>query len=108
MLYAVFFAFDFTRDLNPIAGLTTFVFASFGMVAPVQGGIGAWHFMAIEALSLYGVAYENGVIFAFVAHSTSTIMIILVGLISMMILPFINRREDIDKSQTQQNETIQD
>lgn len=107
MLYAVFFAFDFTRDLNPIAGLTTFVFASFGMVAPVQGGIGAWHFMAIEALALYGVAYENGVIFAFVAHSSSTVMIILVGLISMMILPFINRRNDIEEIENQQNETIQ-
>ena len=108
MLYAIFFAFDFTRDLNPIAGLTTFVFASFGMVAPVQGGIGAWHFMAIEALSLYGVAYENGVIFAFVAHASSTVMIILVGLISMMILPFINRRDDVEEeSETEQNKIIQ-
>lgn len=106
MLYAVFFAFDFTGDLNPIAGLTTFVFASFGMVAPVQGGIGAWHFMAIEALSLYGVAYENGVIFAFVAHASSTVMIILVGLISMLILPFINRREDIADNEPSQETTI--
>ena len=96
MLYAIFFAFDFTKELNPIAGLTTFVLASFGMVAPVQGGIGAWHFMAVEALTLYGVAYENGVIFAFVAHTSSTVMIILVGIISMLILPFINRREDIE------------
>lgn len=108
MLYAIFFAFDFTRDLNPIAGLTTFVFASFGMVAPVQGGIGAWHFMAIEALSLYGVAFENGVIFAFVAHASSTVMIILVGLISMLILPFINRRDDLDNNGLQQFETVQD
>ena len=106
MLYAVFFAFDFTSDLNPIAGLTTFVFASFGMVAPVQGGIGAWHFMAIEALSLYGVAYENGVIFAFVAHASSTVMIILVGLISMLILPFINRREDIADNEPSHETTI--
>ena len=68
MLYVVFFAFDFTSNLNPIAGLTTFVLASFGMVAPVQGGIGAWHFMAKEALALYGIANENGIIFAFVAH----------------------------------------
>lgn len=96
MLYVTFFAFDFTSELNPIAGLTTFVLASFGMVAPVQGGIGAWHFMAIEALTLYGVAYENGVIFAFVAHSSSMVIIIIIGLISMLILPFINRREDIE------------
>ena len=96
MLYSIFFAFDFTNHLNPIAGLTTFVFASFGMVAPVQGGLGAWHFMAIEALSLYGVAYENGVIFAFVAHTSMMVMIIAIGIISMLVLPFINRRDDIE------------
>jgi uncharacterized membrane protein YbhN (UPF0104 family) len=106
MLYSIFFAFDFTSNLNPIAGLTTFVFASFGMVAPVQGGIGAWHFMAIEALSLYGVVYENGVIFAFVAHSSMTVMIILIGLISMLVLPFINRREDISEDKIYQKTTI--
>lgn len=95
MLYAVFFSFDFTSSLTPVAALTTFVMASFGMVAPVQGGIGAWHFMAIEALMLYGVANENAVIFAFVAHASTTVMLILVGLISLLILPFINRRNDI-------------
>jgi hypothetical protein len=97
MLYSIFFAFDFTRELNPVAGLTTFVFASFGMVAPVQGGIGAWHFMAIEGLRLYGVAYENGVIFAFVSHTSMTVMIIAIGLISMLVLPFINRRDDVEE-----------
>lgn len=96
MLYVVFFAFDFTSDLNPIAGLTTFVLASFGMVAPVQGGIGAWHFMAKEALSLYGIANENGIIFAFVAHSSMTLMIIIIGIISLLVLPFINRRNDVE------------
>lgn len=94
MLYVIFFAFDFTQHLSPIAGLTTFVLASFGMVAPVQGGIGAWHFMAKEALSLYGVANENGIIFAFVAHSSMTAMIIIIGIISVLILPFINRRNE--------------
>jgi len=94
MLYAIFFAFNFTSHLGPIAGLTTFVLASFGMVAPVQGGIGAWHFMAIEALSLYGVARENGIIFAFVAHTSMTAMIIIIGIISLLVLPFINRRKD--------------
>ena len=101
MLYAVFFAFDFTSGLNPIAGLTTFVLASFGMVAPVQGGIGAWHFMAKEALSLYGVANENGIIFAFVAHTSMTAMIILIGIISLMVLPFINRRSEIMEPELQ-------
>jgi len=97
MLYVVFFAFDFTSNLNPIAGLTTFVLASFGMVAPVQGGIGAWHFMAKEALALYGIANENGIIFAFVAHTSMTAMIILIGAISVLILPFINRKTEVEE-----------
>lgn len=96
MLYAIFFAFDFTSHLGPIAGLTTFVLASFGMVAPVQGGMGAWHFMAIEGLLLYGIPKENGIIFAFVAHASSTLMIILIGLLSFLVLPFINRRNDVE------------
>jgi len=100
MLYVTFFAFDFTRGLNPIAGLTTFVIASFGMVAPVQGGIGAWHFMATEALLLYGVPRENGVIFAFVSHTSTTSMIIIIGLISLLVLPFINRRNTYPEKET--------
>ncbi|MBN2636475.1 MAG: flippase-like domain-containing protein [Prolixibacteraceae bacterium] len=95
MFYSIFFSFDFTKVLGPIAGLTTFVLASFGMVAPVQGGIGPWHFMATEGLKLYGVPFEDGVIFAFVAHTSMTLMIIIIGLISMMILPFLNRRKAI-------------
>lgn len=102
MLYVIFFAFEFTSDLNPIAGLTTFVLASFGMVAPVQGGIGAWHFMAKEALSLYGVANENGIIFAFVAHSSMTAMIIIIGVISLFVLPFINRRNEVSEKNKKQ------
>ena len=103
MLYVIFFAFDFTSDLSPIAGLTTFVLASFGMVAPVQGGIGAWHFMAKEALSLYGVANENGIIFAFVAHTSMTAMIIVIGIISISALPFINQRNDVPEDESKTN-----
>ncbi len=99
MLYLVFFSFGFTSHLGPIAGLTTFVLASFGMVAPVQGGMGTWHFMVKEALSLYGVANENGIIFAFVAHSSMTLMLIVVGLISLLVLPFINRRDDVEEAE---------
>lgn len=92
MLYVVFFAFGFTSHLSAMAALTTFVLGSFGMVAPVQGGIGAWHFMVIQALIVYGVSKANGVVFAFLAHSSMTGMLILLGLISLLILPFINRR----------------
>lgn len=94
MLYCVFFSFEFTSHLTPLAGLTIFVLGSFGMVAPVQGGIGAWHFMVIEGLSLYGIDKADGKVFALVAHGSTTIMLIVFGLISLLVLPFINERND--------------
>lgn len=94
MTYLVFFSFGFTSHLHPLAGLTVFVLGSFGMVAPVQGGIGAWHFMVIEGLALYGVDKGDGKVFALLAHGTTTVMLIVLGLIGMLVLPFINERDD--------------
>lgn len=100
MTYLIFFSFGFTSHLGPLAGLTVFVLGSFGMVAPVQGGIGAWHFMVIEGLALYGVDKADGKVFALLAHGTSTIMLIVLGLIGLIVLPFVNEREDVlEKSQ---------
>jgi glycosyltransferase 2 family protein len=91
MLYSMFFSLGFTRHLSPEAGLTTFTMTSFSMVAPVQGGIGAWHFMAEKALSLYGVESADGKLFALLAHSSTNIFIIIVGAICLIILPVVNR-----------------
>lgn len=98
MLYVVFFSFGFTSNLPALAGLTVFVLGSFGMVAPVQGGIGAWHFMVIEGLTLYGVGKADGKVFALVAHGSMTILLIVLGLISLLVLPFVNEREEAGNS----------
>lgn len=102
MLYCVFFAFGFTSHLTPLAGLTVFVFGSFGMVAPVQGGIGAWHFMIIEALALYGVDRGDGKVFALLAHGSTTVMLIVLGLIGLLALPFVNEREEESSEKSSQ------
>ncbi len=94
MTYLVFFSFGFTSHLPPLAGLTVFVLGSFGMVAPVQGGIGAWHFMVIEGLALYGVDKADGKVYALLAHGSTTIMLIVLGLIALLVLPFINERNE--------------
>lgn len=94
MFYCVFFAFGFTSQIGPLAALTVFVLGSFGMVAPVQGGIGAWHFMVIEGLALYGVDRADGKVFALLAHGSTTIMLIILGLISLIVLPFVNELDE--------------
>lgn len=92
MMYVMFFAFDFTSHLSWLVGLTVFVFGTYGMVAPVQGGIGAWHFMVIQGLIIYGIPKEDGLIFAFLTHGSMNAMIIIVGLISVLLLPIVNKK----------------
>jgi glycosyltransferase 2 family protein len=91
MMYVSFFAFSYTTHLPPVAGLTLFVFGTLGMVAPVQGGIGPWHFMVITGLTAYGIGSIEAGIFALVVHGALNIMIVVFGLLSMLALPFVNK-----------------
>ena len=101
MTYICFFSFGFTSNLPALAGLTVFVMSAFGMVAPVQGGFGAWHFMVIGTLLVYlpGVAnIENmSKSFALVVHGAQTAMIIIVGALSVIALPIANRKTVVEK-----------
>jgi uncharacterized protein (TIRG00374 family) len=94
MFYVTFFSLNITKDLGPLAALTTFVMASFGMLAPSQGGIGAWHFMAATTLGLFGVDFSDGKFFAFLSHTSTNALIIILGAICLIILPIVNRKYD--------------
>lgn len=101
MIYVVFQSFEFTKHLSLMTGLTVFVMSSLGMVAPSPGGIGTWHFMAIETLILYGVQrYPDANAFAFAAHGAMTLFVLLLGLISIVLLPIVNnsRKFNLDSN----------
>lgn len=93
MIYIVFWSFDFTKNLSLITGLTVFVMSAFGMVAPSPGGMGTWHFMVIETLYVYGVDKADGYAFAIASHESMTIMMIVVGVASVILLPVFNRKK---------------
>lgn len=99
MTYLCFFSFGFTSQLPALAGLTVFVMGAFGMVAPVQGGMGAWHFMVIGTLVTYLPNLNNidslARSFAFVVHGAQTGMIIIVGSLSVIALPFVNKKNKL-------------
>ncbi len=96
MIYVAFFAFDFTSHLSLLAGLTVFVLASFGMVFPSPGGMGSWHFMAIEALKLYGIpADPYGRTFAFAAHESQMLMLLVAGFFSLFAISLIKNKTTI-------------
>lgn len=93
MLYVCFKSFDFTQHLSMLAALAVFIMATIGIVIPSPGGIGTWHFLAIETLFVYGIQKNpDGNAFAIAAHESSMIGILIVGLICLILLPIINNK----------------
>lgn len=93
MLYTAFFSMDDTSSLSMKAGLTILITGSLGMLAPIQGGLGAWHFMVIQTLMLYGVTEESAGNFALVVHSSQNLLVVVMGLMACIVLPLFNRRK---------------
>jgi uncharacterized protein (TIRG00374 family) len=92
MLYVIFLAFGPTSHLSIQTGMITFMMGGLAMLAPVQGGIGPWHFMVYETLFIYGIPKADGKIFALIAHASTNLIYLILGLLAFAILPLINAR----------------
>lgn len=87
-----FEAFQPTAELSWRSGLTVFVFGSWGVVVPSPGGMGTFHFMAQQALGIYGVSGDDGFSWANISFFAVNIATnIVFGLISLLLLPVLNR-----------------
>jgi glycosyltransferase 2 family protein len=86
MTYLVFFSIPATSNLGWVDGVFILVVGTFGMVAPVQGGIGAYHWMVSLGLTLYSIPREDGLVFATLSHSSQSLFAVLLGALSLMIL----------------------
>lgn len=95
MLYVSFFCFDFSSNLGIGVALTAFVTSCYGMVAPVQGGIGAWHFMVIASMMLFlpdtPEMQANTRTFAFLTHGSMTMLYIVLGTLCLATMPLYNK-----------------
>ena len=87
MIYLPFFSFEATSHLNFEDALTVMSIGSLGIVAPVPGGIGTYHFIVKAILfELYGVDQASAASFATITHAAQTLMIIIVGGLSFLML----------------------
>ncbi|MBN2482482.1 MAG: flippase-like domain-containing protein [Bacteroidales bacterium] len=92
MLYVVFLAYEPTAHLSLQIGMITFLMGGLAMLAPVQGGIGPWHFMVYETLLIYGIDTADGKVFALIAHTTTNLIYLTFGLLALLIIPLVNAR----------------
>ena len=88
MSYLCFFALPETHDLGAPAALFIMVLGGIGMTAPVQGGIGTYHLLVSRGLLLYGLSETDGLVYATMSHTVSTLLLIILGGISMLSLFF--------------------
>lgn len=91
MLYVIFLAYEPTSHLSLETGMITFLMGGLAMLAPVQGGIGPWHFMVYETLFIYGIDKADGKVFALIAHASTNLIYLVFGLAALLIIPFFNK-----------------
>jgi len=93
MTYVIMFSLSSTSKLSPVDGLFIFVIGSFGMAAPVQGGMGAFHtIISLGLIGLYHIPQDESIAFAVISHEPQLIGIVIAGAISMLIL-FLRRKK---------------
>jgi uncharacterized protein (TIRG00374 family) len=85
-VYICFFAFEPTSHLGMKEGLFVLVAGGLGMSAPVQGGIGAYHYIVSQSLMLFNISSTDGIVYATIVHTSQTLLVIIIGLISLIMI----------------------
>ncbi len=80
MVYVPVMMFPETARLNFVDGLTLLAIGSLGIVAPVPGGIGAYHFIVKSILTeLYNIPADVAISFATITHAGQTLLNVSMG-----------------------------
>ncbi len=95
MTYLCFFSLNSTSHLTIADGFTVLVIGSIGIVAPVPGGIGTYHFVVILTLvELFGINSLSATSFAYISHTSQGVLITLLGLFSFAAIFFKNKKNE--------------
>lgn len=82
-------------NLQPIAFgavLIAFISASFS-IAATNGGIGAYPLAVYAAFSVFGIAKDPSIAFGWIMWTSQTIMLVILGGLSLLILPIYNKKK---------------
>lgn len=94
MTYLTFNAFEPTAHLGPREGLITFIFGTLGILFPSPGGMGSYHFMVMEALSIFKIdsvesfSFANIIYFAIMVFGN-----VVFGILSLIFMPLLNKNK---------------
>ncbi len=87
MSYFPLLCLESTAGLGVRATMFILVIGSFGMAAPVQSGLGAYHWILSRGmLFAYGIPLEEGLAYATLEHESQMILIAILGALSIYAL----------------------
>lgn len=93
MTWVCFFCLDSTAHLDMKAGLFILVVGGLGMSAPVQGGIGAYHYIVSQGLQLFGITSTDGIAYATLVHTTQTLLVVVLGIFALVMLFLLKNKK---------------
>ncbi|GAB4110168.1 MAG: lysylphosphatidylglycerol synthase transmembrane domain-containing protein [Thermoflexibacter sp.] len=83
--YVLFFALTETSQLDIYCALAGLAMSGVAIVAPVQGGIGVYHYLISKTLETYGIGENTAKFFAFMSHNSQVILWVVVGSICLLL-----------------------
>jgi uncharacterized protein (TIRG00374 family) len=93
MFYVSIFAMPETSGINFDVVIMGFIFGSLA-VGFSNGGLGAYPLSIALIFSLYGISKDVGTAFGWLIWTSQTVLTILLGLLSYVLLPIFNRKND--------------
>lgn len=92
-VYVCFFAFPETASLSFVVAMVITVFGSLGVIA-VPGGTGVYQAIIIQILTtVYFISENNSFAFAWAVWTSQIILILVLGLVSLILLPLLNKNK---------------
>lgn len=92
MLYVLFLAYPPTEHLDFKSAALTFGLATLAFLLPIQAGMGAWHFVVVQCLVIFGIQADVGKVFSLIAHSATNHIYLITGTIAFALLPILNSK----------------
>ncbi len=94
MVYLPFKMLAETSSLNFLDGTTVMALGSLGIVAPVPGGIGAYHYITKVILTeLYAVEANAAMSYATIVHAGQTLLNVSLGALSYLLIGINSRKQ---------------
>jgi uncharacterized protein (TIRG00374 family) len=96
MTWVVVFSLESTSHLTFGNSIFILVIGGLAMSAPVQSGLGAFHYIIREGLLIvFGIPIEDGLVYALLTHESQLIFVAIIGTISFFMIFKKHDKEEI-------------